>query len=127
MFTNIDHLFIIALLFLFIQDALNLSSRPPFHNTTLMFISILSFIIIMYATGYLKLSYVGWILLVAVISHHLRDSLHRGLWLWPVQLKPMKRFSCLLLTYCFPVLVGVLIHYLYKSHNMPVKYDDFII
>lgn len=78
----------------------------------------------MHVMAYSKTAYIGWILLVAVISHHLRDSLHRGLWLWPVHTKPIERITCLILTYCFPLFIGIIIHLIYKPQKYLLVYDS---
>ena len=75
----------------YFQHALNLSSRPPFHNSSL----ILPIFIVLYIIQrfiYIQLSHSGlqtlvqhvpWIFLVAWSTHHIRDATRHGLWFWP--------------------------------------------
>jgi hypothetical protein len=63
----------------FVQAAVTLPSRPPFHNATLM-------VLVTIAVGVCSL-YQTWLdpgmFACAWISHHLRDGTRRGLWLAP--------------------------------------------
>lgn len=62
-----------------LQAATHLQSRPLFHNTSLLLTIIsLCFLLQSYLHPSLPL-----ILLVAGLTHHLRDSIRRGLWLYP--------------------------------------------
>ena len=76
-----------------LADAVRLKRRPPFHATIPLIT--LSGVVCFFRRYYhlhedvLK-SGLGWstlfgpIALVAVTSHHVRDALRRGIWLWPL-------------------------------------------
>ncbi|CAM1319488.1 C5orf28 (predicted) [Pycnogonum litorale] len=63
-----------------LQDVVTLSSRPFLHCTTVPIVMLV--ILLLY--GRLKSSrmliLLAWLIFVAFISHHLRDSTRRGLW-----------------------------------------------
>lgn len=82
-FIDVDHFLHAGSLKL--QDALHLSSRPPFHNSSIFLIL---FLLLLLQNFYLKLnstfSTFLLIIITAVVSHHLRDGNRRGLWFWPL-------------------------------------------
>lgn len=87
---------------IYLKDALNLPSRPPFHNTTIIFL-----LIPFYGLPYILpkweiLHKLVYILFVAVTSHHLRDANRRGLWFWPFGSTP--RLPDLLYMSCISIL-----------------------
>ena len=99
---------------IFLQDALSLHSRPPFHNTTVV---LLGFLILL---GLQKLgssssnpilSYnVPWIFLVAWLSHHVRDAHRRGLWFWPLgSTRPLPRWLYIGTTITLPLIVRTIV------------------
>ncbi|XP_013775206.1 transmembrane protein 267-like [Limulus polyphemus] len=93
-----------------LKDALNLGSRPPFHCTSVLFLA--SFFIVIFAI-ILKISWLvklGLLFTVAVLSHHLRDSVRRGLWLWPLgSTRPLAYWLYCILLVSLPLLVQILI------------------
>ncbi|XP_057296782.1 transmembrane protein 267-like isoform X2 [Hydractinia symbiolongicarpus] len=68
-----------------LQDAVHLSSRPPFHNSSIFLIL---FLLLLLQNFYLKLNSMFstflLIIITAFVSHHLRDGNRRGLWFWPL-------------------------------------------
>jgi len=80
---DVDHF--IAAGSLKLQDALNLSSRPPFHNT---FFMSLPFVAVLLSTLVCKNDWLynfAWVYQTAILSHHIRDGYRRGIWLGPLQ------------------------------------------
>ncbi|CAN7989267.1 unnamed protein product [Ixodes hexagonus] len=78
---DIDHF--LAAASLKIEDATSLRSRPFLHCTSIVMVTILTVMLVARLTGQLQLYHLTLMASVAVTSHHLRDSLRRGLWLWP--------------------------------------------
>ncbi|XP_055945045.1 transmembrane protein 267-like [Argiope bruennichi] len=105
------------------KDAINLSSRPPFHNTTFVAMFAVSLILVMHFKGNELFENIGWYILVAAISHHLRDAQRRGLWLWPCVTKPLNYSNYLILTYLFPLAIGSLLKVLNKNTLKGKKQD----
>lgn len=63
----------------------------------------------------------GWILVAAVTSHHIRDSNRRGFWLWPFGSTPPTPYLVYLLS---QMLLPYGISFLMKQ--LPLSYDkDF--
>jgi len=79
---DIDH-FIMARS-LNLHNALNLSSRPMFHNTSLL-VLFLPIHIFIWSLKNKDESYHNLLLIceTAILSHHIRDANRRGMWLWP--------------------------------------------
>lgn len=65
----------------YLQDAISLHHRPFLHTTTWP----LALLVLWY---YCRESLYLPMLLVAILSHHLRDAVRRGLWFWPVGSTP---------------------------------------
>ncbi|GFQ74507.1 transmembrane protein 267 [Trichonephila clavata] len=108
------------------KDAISLSSRPPFHNTTLMMAFAGCVILVMHFKGYELMENFGWYILVASVSHHLQDAQRRGLWLWPFATKPINFPNYLILSYIFPLAIGSLLKILNKN-IIKVKYHDVLL
>ncbi|GBM61836.1 Transmembrane protein 267 [Araneus ventricosus] len=105
------------------KDAISLSSRPPFHNTTFVAMFAISLILVMHFKGNELFENIGWYILVAAISHHLRDAQRRGLWLWPWRTRPLNYTNYLILTYLFPLAIGSLLKVLNKNTLKGKKQD----
>ncbi|GIY93036.1 transmembrane protein 267 [Caerostris extrusa] len=108
------------------KDAINLSSRPPFHNTTLMAMLAIFLISLTHLKGNELCEYIGWYILVATISHHLRDALRHGLWIWPWTTKVLHFISYLILSYLFPLAVGFMLRINKRIIFVKVKTFDVI-
>jgi hypothetical protein len=65
------------------QKATSLTHRPFLHCTTLPVVAYLSTAAAHLLFGFPRLERWGLVLLVAFLSHHLRDAWRRGLWLPP--------------------------------------------
>lgn len=63
------------------QDAIHLSRRPPFHNSGIIVIVVMSCWLL--SAWRVELETVGLMFLTSWLSHHLRDANRRGLWLYP--------------------------------------------
>ncbi|XP_059177851.1 transmembrane protein 267-like [Physella acuta] len=86
---DIDHFLVARTLDL--KEATQIVGRPPFHNTSLILLFILFFVMIIICKRIKSIfSYILILMLVSsVISHHLRDACHRGLWLSPFGHTPL--------------------------------------
>lgn len=78
---DVDHF--VAAASVKIEDATRLRARPFLHCTSIVILAILIIMLAARLTGQLQLYHLTLMASVAVTSHHLRDSLRRGLWLWP--------------------------------------------
>lgn len=89
---DVDHF--LAARSLKIEDATNLGRRPFLHCSSAVLAS-LSLVALMGKLYSQALVYkVTLIAFVAVASHHLRDSIRRGLWLWPFgSTSPLKLYT----------------------------------
>ncbi|GFT95778.1 transmembrane protein 267 [Nephila pilipes] len=121
---DMDH-FLMAKSFKF-KDAINLSSRPPFHNTTLMLTFAGCLILVMHFKGSELMENLGWYILVAVTSHHLRDAQRHGLWIWPFTTKSINFINYLILSYLFPLAIGSLLKILNKN-IFKTKFHDALL
>lgn len=66
-----------------IEDATNLKTRPFLHCSSVVLASLSASALVGKLCGRAQIYKVALIALVAVASHHLRDAIRRGLWLWP--------------------------------------------
>ena len=119
---DVDHFLVAASWRL--NDATNLHRRPPFH-ASLPLISLSAFVSVLrlYLHGETAAvrGWPGWsvfcgpMALVAVTSHHARDALRRGIWLWPFHTTrhtpPLPAPLVYALTLTFPLFVS---HCLYQ-------------
>uniref|UniRef100_A0A023GD69 Transmembrane protein 267 n=1 Tax=Amblyomma triste TaxID=251400 RepID=A0A023GD69_AMBTT len=78
---DVDHF--LAARSLKIEDATNLETRPFLHCSSAVLASLSLVALMGKVYGSVQIYKVALIALVAVASHHLRDSIRRGLWLWP--------------------------------------------
>ncbi|XP_015920566.2 transmembrane protein 267 [Parasteatoda tepidariorum] len=118
---DVDHFLMAKSLNL--KDAVSLPSRPPFHNTTLLVSIVTCFIILMHNIEQKPAEKIGWFMLVAVVSHHLRDAMRRGLWLWPFETKPLGFCDSVIISYLFSLGVGALIKII--DHPVPKEKTAF--
>lgn len=65
------------------QNATNLKTRPFLHCSSVVLVSLSVVALLGKLLGLSQVYKVALIAFVAVASHHLRDSIRRGLWLWP--------------------------------------------
>ena len=88
------------------QDALSLPSRPFLHCSTLIPIFTTSLYFVQKLLDFRILRHVHWIFLIAWCSHHLRDALRRGLWLYPWgSTQPLTQSVYLFSILCLPFFV----------------------
>ncbi|ESO82880.1 hypothetical protein LOTGIDRAFT_229868 [Lottia gigantea] len=79
---DLDHF--LAAKSLFIQDALSLSERPPFHASTIVIILAATCWLIGYILHLHCSKILGLLFLSSGFSHHIRDGWRRGLWFPPL-------------------------------------------
>lgn len=65
------------------KEATSLRTRPIFHCTTLLFLP--GTVLVFFSAHKKKKSLFlfGWVLLIASLTHHMRDGYRRGLWMCP--------------------------------------------
>ena len=63
---------------------MSLSQRPFLHNTSIPVVILLSCLVVSHVLDFPVLARFGFLVFVAMVSHHLRDAHRRGLWLPPV-------------------------------------------
>lgn len=93
-----------------LQDARQLSSRPPMHCTSIILAGFGLMLLLAHVFQWPSLHHFTWILVAAVVSHHLRDSTRRGLWLYPFGSSPPIPYTgylvgCILLPHVVPSLM----------------------
>ncbi|KAJ6215782.1 hypothetical protein RDWZM_010282 [Blomia tropicalis] len=102
-----------------IKNITTLTRRPPLHNTTLMVSISTIFILVGLFTSKPKKNSIelnlwivrfGYQLLIATLTHHIRDALRRGLNLWPLPSTstiPLPLYFALL--FLFPFIISMII------------------
>ncbi|XP_059616150.1 transmembrane protein 267 [Phlebotomus argentipes] len=111
-------------------DALNLPSRPFLHCST---IPLLILILILITTRYFKsLSACLWlcVIFLAFASHHVRDSIRRGLWFCPLgSTQPTPYTLYLLTTALLPQIVILLISWSpqFKTPVLAQQSEEFTV
>ncbi|XP_035291754.1 transmembrane protein 267 [Anguilla anguilla] len=80
---DLDHFYLAGSLSL--KAAVSLPHRPPLHCSTLIPVLCLSLRLLMWLFR-LKDSwcFLPWMLFIALASHHVRDGVRHGLWVWPL-------------------------------------------
>ncbi|KAJ9599531.1 hypothetical protein L9F63_010003 [Diploptera punctata] len=76
-----------------LQDARNLSSRPFLHCTSIPVALITSIYLLAYIWHWSSVQRLLWILLAAILSHHIRDATRRGFWIFPFGSTPPLPYS----------------------------------
>uniref|UniRef100_A0A2R5L8R3 Transmembrane protein 267 n=1 Tax=Ornithodoros turicata TaxID=34597 RepID=A0A2R5L8R3_9ACAR len=76
-----------------LKDVTNLKNRPFLHCTSVVVLIILLSIALAKLLGRPQLFRIGMTAFVAVTTHHVRDALRRGLWLWPFGSTPPLRLE----------------------------------
>lgn len=96
------------------QEAVHLSHRPFLHNTTLVLVLTMLLFIFVYllsrygvCPSWLDYDLPAAMFLVACLSHQLRDSTRRGVWLPPLGTLPPHKLY-LLVTILLPLVVVTL-------------------
>lgn len=91
-----------------IEDATNLKTRPFLHCSSVVLASLSASALAGRLCGHAQVYKVALIALVAVASHHLRDSIRRGLWLWPFgSTSPLKLYMYYLGLACTVLLAAL--------------------
>uniref|UniRef100_A0A8C4NBR5 Transmembrane protein 267 n=1 Tax=Eptatretus burgeri TaxID=7764 RepID=A0A8C4NBR5_EPTBU len=109
MLLDVDHF--LAARSLRIQDALNLSSRPPFHSILAVLVGVsLSEIALRSLELLPSWGFLPVMLLTSGLSHQIRDANRRGLWFWPFGTTPPLTYWLYVgLTAALPHAVGLLL------------------
>lgn len=76
-----------------IKDVTNLKNRPFLHCTSVVLFVVVLLTAMAKLRGQAQLYRLGVIAFAAVFSHHLRDALRRGLWMWPYGSTPPVRLE----------------------------------
>lgn len=107
---DVDH-FISARSF-HLKDATKLIRRPFLHCTTLPLVAFLVIFIPAKYCNCVKLETLGWIILAAFLSHHIRDAARRGFWFYPLgSTPPLGTGTYLALTAILPIFLSLILHY----------------
>ena len=112
----IQHVFCAMYFFFNFQEALSLEKRPFFHATTLIFLLDALILVLSVITRTRSLQLLVLIFTVAWLSHHVRDSVRRGLWLPPFgETQPLSKMVYLTVILLLPLLFKFL-YIQWKSH-----------
>lgn len=66
----------------FSQDATHLMSRPYFHCSTILLVPVVIYLLSLF--GRVEWMHtVSWMIFVSIFTHHIRDSIRRGMWFCP--------------------------------------------
>lgn len=57
----------------------------------------------------------GWIFLTATLTHHLRDALRRGLWLYPYTTGPVPQWAYTVLMLSYPMICTLVMDFVTKE------------
>ncbi|KAL0275385.1 UNVERIFIED_CONTAM: hypothetical protein PYX00_003244 [Menopon gallinae] len=107
-FIDLDH-FMAARSFN-LKDAVNLSHRPMFHCTSGAMAVSGGMLMIAYLLHISWLYRFACIVIAAFLSHHIRDSTRRGLWIWPFGVtKPIPYFAYLIAEVLLPHAIIMLV------------------
>lgn len=107
-----------------LKNALHLNKRPPFHNTSLVLVVALVFIILSRLRS--KMWIFGLMFLSSWLTHHIRDANHRGLWLSPFGHTPL--FSTQLYITCILILtVGLRMAFVLSRNSLRIFTCDNIV
>nr|CAD7259557.1 unnamed protein product [Timema shepardi] len=79
--------------FVTVQDAVGLNSRPFLHCTSVPLTICVVVIVLSHVLGWSTLVRITWLVLAALLSHHIRDGTRRGLWMWPFGSTPIIPYS----------------------------------
>jgi hypothetical protein len=112
MFTITDRRWYLYVLYISLQHALSLSSRPMFHASTLIpMIAVFIYIVSLYLKDH-RVKVLTLMFLVAWTSHHIQDSTRRGLWFPPFgSTRALPTTTYMLLTMLIPVLLRIVLYY----------------
>lgn len=95
-----------------LNDALNLSHRPPFHNTLLLALVSTGVHFIAWISGSVQWQRYSWLFVVAWLSHHIRDACRRGLWLGDLGSVPYPYWLYIVSVLVLPLTVRTCLYYL---------------
>lgn len=93
---------------LFLQGAINLTSRPFLHCSTI--IILISFVYLCTSClNYFKWSLFIGVVLCAFITHHTRDAIRRGYWFYPWgNTNKLPNLAYIIITIATPYVIGYL-------------------
>ena len=95
----------------FLQDAVTLQHRPPFHSTSLVLIVTGLLWLLSLALHLPQLKKLTLACFVAWCSHHLRDSVRRGLWFPPFGSTPPLPYVVYVVA---TMLLSMVVHFVYS-------------
>ncbi|KAH9509911.1 hypothetical protein Btru_044599 [Bulinus truncatus] len=103
-----------------LKDALHLQQRPPFHNTSIIFL----LVTLCWSLGHIRPTFklFSLMFLASWLSHHLRDAHRRGLWIAPFGHTPaLPTFLYISLIICLALVIRIC--YCYFLSNTVANYD----
>ncbi|KAF9818379.1 hypothetical protein SFRURICE_017801 [Spodoptera frugiperda] len=83
---DIDHVFVAKSIFL--KDMVNLKHRGIFHCTTFWLALTALLLLYSYIKKRIEVYMFSFMIVIAYITHHLRDGTRRGIWLYPLGSTP---------------------------------------
>ncbi|PSN55296.1 Transmembrane protein 267 [Blattella germanica] len=93
-----------------LQDARMLTSRPFMHCTSLPLAVFIAVSLPAYLYHWTSVQRLLWIMLAAILSHHIRDATRRGFWMWPFgSTPPVPYVYYLLANMSLPHIIATLI------------------
>ncbi|XP_062134470.1 transmembrane protein 267 [Drosophila sulfurigaster albostrigata] len=106
-FIDLDHF--VEARSLYLEDATNLSRRPFLHCSSIILAMLLLYICTA-CLNYFRSSLLLGALLCAFITHHTRDAVRRGYWLWPFyeHTDRLPQLAYIVVTVLTPYLLGYL-------------------
>ncbi|XP_013411603.1 transmembrane protein 267-like [Lingula anatina] len=107
---DVDHF--LAARSLKLKAALSLPQRPPFHATTVIPVISLVILVTQRLTQTRHLPYLPLLFLVSWLSHHTRDAVRRGYWMWPFgETPPLPYGTYVMLNIGLPLIVRCIVLY----------------
>ncbi|XP_049806020.1 transmembrane protein 267 [Schistocerca nitens] len=101
---DVDHF--VAARSVSLENALQLKSRPFLHCTSIPLLVFGIGVVVGYVLKYSMMKRYSWLLIAALLSHHIRDSTRRGLWLWPCGTTyPLPYYLYVIITVLIPFLI----------------------
>ncbi|CAG2053525.1 unnamed protein product, partial [Timema podura] len=93
-----------------LKDAVGLNSRPFLHCTSVPLTICVVVIVLSHVLGWSTLVRIPWLVLAALLSHHIRDGTRRGLWMWPFGSTPAIPYSLYVgATMALPHIIGLVL------------------
>lgn len=98
------------------------NNRPFLHCTSFLILISFGIILVALIKSNLYLSYFGWTFFISSITHHLRDGIRRGLWIWPIgHTRPINLILYFTILFFFPFITSIFVNLNYKFLHKSFK------